>query len=52
MTQGLGILNGILYEIASVVLFPCNDGILEFPSDEIIGSSPMMTQSGQGGQFL
>ena len=30
MTQGLGILDGILNEIASVFSKPRNDGILEF----------------------
>ena len=30
MTQGLGILDGILNEIAPSVLLPRNDGIMEF----------------------
>ena len=38
MTQGLGILDGILNEIASVALLPRNDGILEFPI-EILGQA-------------
>ena len=53
MTQGLGILDGILNEIASsfVLLTPRNDGIsamtqgiLEFPRVEILGSSWGMTK--------
>ena len=40
MTQGLGILDGILNEIASAFLKPRNDGILEFPRKNREKNSP------------
>ena len=40
MTQGLGILDGILNEIASAFSKPRNDGILEFPRKNQEKKSP------------
>ena len=48
MTQGLGILDGILNEIASVALLPCNDGIL----NEIPRLSRGMTQGLGNSRFM